>query len=144
MSKIEPIQLRTGEVIPGSAVEMVTSRSGGPGGQHVNKVESKVEIRLDLSQDHGLSETTVLLLKRRLQNRITKEGVLHVTASSSRSQHQNRAEAIARLKEILDEALKPRKRRIRTRPTKASRRKRLEQKRQKSEKKSRRRWRPRD
>ncbi len=130
------IQLRTGESIPLAAIEFSTSRSGGPGGQHANKVETKVEIRLDLSERPELSAATLATLRRRLRTKLDTREVLRMTESSSRSQHGNRTAVVRKLEELLNDALKPRKRRIRTKPTRGSKERRLEKKKARSETKA--------
>ena len=142
MNQSNAITLRTGEEIPLSAIEFSTSRSGGPGGQHANKVETRVEAKLNLLERPELQEKTRELLLERLEKKLDKEGYLHVSSSTSRSQHGNKAETIRKLESLLDAALKPRKKRIPTKPSRAAKRRRLEEKRQQSEKKSRRRWKP--
>ena len=129
----QEIQLRTGEAIPLSAVEFATSRSGGPGGQHANKVETKVEARLSLAERPELRPRTLATLRKQLDDKLDKRGVLHITSSSERSQYGNRVAVIRKLQELLDEALKPRKRRVRTKPTLGSKRRRDEKKKKRSE-----------
>lgn len=136
------IILSTGETIPLSAVEFSTSRSGGPGGQNVNKVETRVEIRFAPSQALGLSEETRLRLVERLGARLDSLGRLRVVASTERTQRANRIAAINRLTLILNGALRRQAPRTSTRPTKASRIQRRDSKRRESEKKSGRRWTP--
>ena len=135
------IILRTGEQIPLSAVVFSTSRSGGPGGQHVNKVETRVEAKLNLSERPELSRKTSERLLERLGKRLDKERNLRVVAAAGRSQHVNREEAIRKLGNLLNVALKPRKRRIPTKPSQEVKRRRLEAKKRQSEKKERRKWR---
>lgn len=138
----ENIRLRTGERIPVSALEFKTSRGGGPGGQHVNKVETKVEARLDLTDRPELREGTLNTLQIRLKHKLEADGTLRVVSAAERSQHANKATAIKRLEEILNKALTPVKKRVPTKPSKSSKKKRLEKKRQHSQKKAERRWKP--
>jgi ribosome-associated protein len=105
------------------------SRSSGPGGQHVNRSETRVELLFDVANSPSLDEAQRALLHGRLANQIDSEGVLHVVSSSTRSQLENRADATARFQAMLAAALKPRKRRRPTRPTAASRERRLTDKR---------------
>ena len=136
------IVLRTGERIPLSALEFSTSRGGGPGGQHVNKVETRVEARLNLLIRPELRETTRTTLLQQLANRLDKEGNLRIVAGKERSQYANKAAAIRRMEALLNKALIPVKKRIATKPSMGAKRRRLEKKKRQSEKKATRRWRP--
>ncbi len=138
----DTIRLRTGEEIPFSALEFTTSRSGGPGGQNVNKVETKVAVRLQIADSQWLRESTQKTLLAKLGDRIDKEGAIHVTSNTERSQLGNRIAVVTRLTHMLNVALKPAKKRVATKPTRASRKRRLEKKKQQSDKKSARRWKP--
>ncbi len=119
------------------------SRSGGPGGQHVNRTETRVELLFDVAHAPSLSEGQRARLLGRLGGRLDAEGVLHVVSSATRSQLENRADAIARFQALLRSALRPQKRRLATRPTAASRERRLGSKRQRSSTKAMRRYDPR-
>jgi len=121
--------------------EFFVSRSGGPGGQHVNKVNTKVELRFPLLQSSLLGPEEKEIIHARLFNRINEEGVLIVRAQQSRSQLTNKENAIARLYELLAEALMPRKKRVKTRPGILGKQQRLDEKKRISQKKtSRRKW----
>lgn len=111
------------------------SRSGGPGGQNVNKVNSKVTLRWNVKASNQISEELKTLFLQRLSSRINAEGVLMLTEQSSRSQHQNKEEILKNLDALLLRAQKPKKKRKPTKPTKAAKQKRLEGKRHQSEKK---------
>ena len=113
------------------------SRSSGPGGQHVNTTESQVELRCDVALA-GLPDA----VRERVEARHGAE--LRVVASTERSQLRNRAEAWRRLAELLDEAAVPPRPRRATRPSRASKARRLDAKRQTGERKANRRWRPDD
>lgn len=104
--------------IPLSELRFRFSRSRGPGGQHVNRSATRVELLFDVAHSPSLSEEQRERLLKRLAGRIDSEGVLRVVAQSERSQLRNRQEAIARFQELLQQALRKRKRR---RPTKAPR-----------------------
>ena len=118
------------------------SRSGGPGGQHVNRTETRVELLFDVAHSPSLSEGQRSRLLGRLAGRLDAEGVLHVVSSATRSQLENRADVITRFQALLRSALRPQKRRLATQPTVASRERRLGSKRQRSSTKARRRYDP--
>lgn len=103
-------------------------RSSGAGGQHVNKVSSKVELTFDVANSKSLSSQEKERIIKKLSNRLTKENVLVLQADDYRSQHRNKALVITRLVDILEKALKTVKKRKRTRPTKSSIEKRLKSK----------------
>ena len=116
-----------------------TSRSSGAGGQHVNKVSSRVELRFDVAGSSWLTDSQKIRIQEKLASRITSQGELIVVSEKSRSQHQNKEDCIERFLELLNQALKPEKKRVPTRPSKTSRLKRLEKKKQHSLKKDQRR-----
>jgi ribosome-associated protein len=113
-----------------------TSRSSGPGGQNVNKVNSKVELRFPVDMSILLSESEKQIIQKKLKNRINSEGELIITVQTNRSQLKNKEEAIEKFHELLTKALTPRKPRRATRPTQASVEKRLDMKKQNSERKA--------
>lgn len=115
------------------------SRSGGPGGQHVNRVESKVELLFDVKNSTSLSESQKAQLLKKLASQLDNDGVLHIVDQTHRSQSRNREEAILKFQKLLQETLKPRKKRKKTKPTKSSIERRLQSKKRQSEKKGRRR-----
>lgn len=116
--------------------EFQTSRSSGPGGQHVNKTETRVELRFHVGHSEALSEEEKQKIKEKLSRRINSEGYLQVFAQEYRSQKQNKELAIHRFYHYLEEALKTRKKRIRTKPTKKAVEKRLQGKKVVSQKKA--------
>ncbi|NQY07144.1 MAG: aminoacyl-tRNA hydrolase [Flavobacteriaceae bacterium] len=111
-------------------------RSSGAGGQHVNKVSSKIELYFDVMNSQGLSQEEKDLLMSRLANRFSKEGVIKLNSSSSRSQHRNKNIVIKQLFELLKESLVIQKKRIATKPSRRVVQRRLEQKKRLSHKKS--------
>ena len=111
-------------------------RSSGSGGQHVNKVSSKIELTFDLVNSLVFSEQQKDRLLIKLQNRLTKEGVLILQCGESRSQHKNKEIIIKRFLSIMDAALIIPKKRIRTKIPKSVIRKRLKNKRNLSKKKA--------
>lgn len=115
-----------------------TSRSSGPGGQHANKTETRVTLRFDVNASAHLSEVQKKRIFEKLGNAINNEGELLISSQESRSQPQNKEICIARFYDMISKALKKPKKRKYTKPTRASRKRRLDEKRQHSEKKARR------
>jgi ribosome-associated protein len=103
-------------------------RASGPGGQNVNKVSSAVQLRFDARTSPSLSNDVSIRLQRLAGNRLTNEGVIVITANSHRSQDQNRDEARERLFAMIREAANPPPPRRKTKPTKASKKRRLDSK----------------
>lgn len=123
---------RTEEII--NELEFATSRSSGPGGQNVNKVNSKVTVRWDVTHSAILEEQRGVILKK-LHTRLTKEGVLLLTSQDKRSQLQNKEAVLQKLEQLLSKAFAPKKVRRATRPGKAARQVRLKEKKFHAEKK---------
>jgi ribosome-associated protein len=124
--------------IPEAELDFSASRGGGPGGQHVNKVASRVTLSFDVAGSPSLTESQRARLLDRLSSRLTKEGMLQLSSHTSRSQAANREEVVGRFVELLRDGLKRRKPRRATRPTRGSRERRLRAKKERSETKKRR------
>jgi ribosome-associated protein len=118
--------------IPEEELTFTASRSSGPGGQHVNKVSTKVVLWFDLAKSPSLSPEDKELIAGRLGSRIDKDGVLRVVSQSTRSQFSNRDLAIERFVELLQAALHRLSIRKKTRLSRAAKERRLEEKRQRS------------
>ncbi|KQN33474.1 peptide chain release factor 1 [Pedobacter sp. Leaf41] len=117
------------------SVTFKTSRSGGKGGQNVNKVSSKVELILDLDNATFFNEEEKVLLKSRLENRMDNDGLLHIVSQEERSQLLNKEKTIAKLIDLLKRSLQIQKKRKSTKIPKAVIQKRLKNKAAVSEKK---------
>jgi ribosome-associated protein len=126
-------------VIPAAELQLAFSRSGGPGGQNVNKVETKVELRWNPSQSAMLNDADRAWLLERLASRITQAGDLLVTSSRTRDQAKNREDAMAKMAQIVRSALERPKPRKRTRPSRASEERRIQEKKRRAAIKQRRR-----
>ena len=116
-------------------VKYRTSRSSGAGGQHVNKVSTKVELIFDVNGSAVLSEEQKMIIHEKLKNRIFKEGLLILHCDETRSQLKNKEIVFMRFIALIEDALKPIKKRKPTKPTKSSVEKRLYNKKKKSDKK---------
>jgi len=110
-------------------------RSGGPGGQHANKVSSKVQLNFDIEASDAFSEEEKQLLLKNLKHRLTKDNILILSVEESRSQHRNKEKAIQKFVELIEKNLIVPKKRKPTKPGKAAVKKRLEKKKKQSFKK---------
>lgn len=116
--------------IPESELTERFLRADGPGGQHVNRTESAVELRFDVAQSPSLPDAVRTRVLARRDRRLTDEGVLVIQARRFRDQARNREDARARLIEIIRGSLVPPKKRVATRPTRAAKERRLAGKKQ--------------
>lgn len=134
-----PVKISDALEIPDRELAYEFSRSPGPGGQNVNKVSTQVTVCFNVGDSAVLDAAQKSLLGRRLGHRITKEGVLRVTARRHRTQSANRRAAEERLAELISTALRPKRLRIATQVPRRARRVRVEDKRRRSQVKQRRR-----
>jgi len=114
-------------------IHYTVSRSGGPGGQNVNKVNTRVTVWLDLAACDNLTDVQKARVRSKLATRCTREGMLRVVSQKYRTQKANRAAALTRLQELIDQALTRPRRRIPTRISQAAQQRRLDQKKRRSQ-----------
>src|SRR4051794_13083898 len=114
--------------IADNEISFVASRSGGPGGQNVNKVSSRITLSFDVRRSVALSDEQKSSVVRSLGKRINKEGILQIVSQRTRSQEMNRADALERFAELLRKALTPKRPRVKTRMPKAAKQRRLDTK----------------
>jgi ribosome-associated protein len=120
-------------VIPTDELEERFSTSSGPGGQHANKASTRAELTWNIESSSVLGPRQRERLRSRLASRLDSNGVLRVASEKHRSQLRNREEARTRLAELVDRALKVERPRVKTKPTRAGKERRLQQKRRRSE-----------
>ena len=111
------------------------SRSTGPGGQNVNKVNTQVSLRFDVQRSELLEEEEKMMIYQKLASYISKDGILILNAQTHRSQLQNKEEVVIKFKRLIEKAFAPRKIRKATKPSKAAIQKRLDEKKKQSQKK---------
>ena len=130
---MEDVQVGPRLTIPSGELSFAFTRSGGPGGQNVNKVASKVELRWNVAGSAALRDDDRAWLLDRLASRLTGDGTLIVTSTATRDQLKNRGDAVAKLALIVRAALERPKTRRETKPSRAAKRRRVDDKRHTSE-----------
>ena len=121
----ETVHINQNLEIPPRELRFKFARSGGKGGQNVNKVETKVELLFDVVNSPSLSDHQRNIIRKNLKSQIDSDGVLHLVSQESRSQWKNREDAVRKFIELLQKALKPKKKRIKTKITLGGKEKRL-------------------
>lgn len=120
--------IKNGTTLPDHELEITTSRSGGPGGQHVNKTDTRITVRWNVNNSQALTEEQKARILEKLHNRVTSEGDLIVHNSASRSQNQNKKNALSILAQEIRDALYIPKKRIATKIPKSLKEARLKTK----------------
>ena len=126
------IHIAEGLFISEDEIRFTASRSGGPGGQNVNKVSSKVTLAFDVRNSAALSDEQKRKIMGRLATRINKDGILQIASQKTRSQELNRADVLSRFSQLLRAALTPRRERIKTRVSSSAKQDRLNEKKKRS------------
>jgi ribosome-associated protein len=132
MDEATAIEVMPGLRIPRSELEYRATRSGGPGGQHVNTSSTRIELLWNVETSASLNDEQRARLKTKLRKRIGADGVLRLTSAGSRSQHQNKEDATRRWAHLIEQALRVPKPRKKTRVPKAVREARLQAKKNRS------------
>lgn len=132
---MDAIQVTEEVRIPGDAIAFRAAKSGGPGGQNVNKVASKVELRIDMTRIEGITEGALNRLRHAQRNRLDAEGLWIITSDRSRDQRFNLEDAREKATEAVRASLVVPKSRVKSRPTRASKERRLDAKKRDSERK---------
>ncbi|MGH7467879.1 MAG: alternative ribosome rescue aminoacyl-tRNA hydrolase ArfB [Longimicrobiales bacterium] len=131
----EAVVISQALTVPRSELEYRATRSGGPGGQHVNTSSTRIELTWNVAASPSLSDDQRLRILEKLKNRIDEQGVLRLVASASRSQYRNREDVTERFARLVASALLKRKPRKRTKPPRQAKEARLKSKKQRSERK---------
>jgi ribosome-associated protein len=129
----EPIEISEAIFVPAKAIQMKAVRSGGPGGQNVNKVASKVELRIDLERIEGLDDGARQRLRQAVRNQLDAQGIWIVVSSLTRDQIKNLEDARGKVVRAIEKALSVPKHRTPTRPTRSSQNRRVETKKRTAE-----------
>ena len=132
-------EIAPGVTAPASALHLQFARGGGPGGQNVNKLNTKAELWVDVARLVGMTHAAKSRLRALAGRRLTQSDQIHLASESQRSQHANRQDVFDRLREMIIRATVEPTPRRKTRPTRAAKHRRLEQKRRRAQLKSRRR-----
>jgi ribosome-associated protein len=132
MADDSSLKITTTLAIPLAELHFQFSRSGGPGGQHVNRSATQVELTFDVANSPSLTENQRTRILSQLKSYIDTRGILHLSSQTTRSQHRNRAEVIERFQQLLRQALHLPKRRVPTHPPSQVKERRLAEKRRKS------------
>lgn len=135
MAAVDDIQVTSEIRIPRSELTFQFSRSGGPGGQNVNKVNSRVQLRWNIEETSALSDDVRRRLKTKNRRRINNDGELIITSQRYRDQPKNIDDCVEKLQEMVAAAAEKPKRRRTTKPSAGARRRRLQAKRERSERK---------
>ncbi len=122
------VSVKNGIIIPEHELEITSSRSGGAGGQHVNKTSTKITVRWNVKNTNALNDDQKQRVLEKLSSQLTAEGDLIIHSSATRSQEQNRKMALVRLAQIISKALHVPKKRMATRVSQGAKAARLEEK----------------
>ena len=129
------IQRKLNAAVLGNELVFTTSRSSGPGGQNVNKVNSKVTLQFDVNGSAILTQEEKDIITQKLSSRLTRDGILLLTAQDKRSQLQNKESVLEKFDQVLIKAFERKKKRKATKPSKGAIQERIKKKKQLSEKK---------
>jgi len=131
----DPIFVEGGILVPAESMQMKAVRASGPGGQNVNKVASKVELRVDLDLIRGIDAASRRRLQHLVAKRLNSEGKLVITSQRSRDQHRNLQDARRKIHDYIAKAASPPQKRTPTKPSRSALERRLAAKHQRSERK---------